>query len=76
MSITPKFTVTQTEQLVSVRCVIPHCKLKTLEFNVDQNIFEFYLEPYYLRLKFSHPIKEEGPLNKHYFIEGEGLFLC
>nr|CAH7752922.1 unnamed protein product [Callosobruchus chinensis] len=48
--ITPRFSLSQDENTVTITIRAPYCCLRELEAEVDDNTFLFFCKPYYLRL--------------------------
>lgn len=54
MMITPFFTINQDDEFIYIDVKVSHVRFnaKTIEMNVDNQLFIFSLPPYYLRLRF------------------------
>jgi hypothetical protein len=58
--ITPKFDVTQDDDFVIVRLVVPYAKLEEMDFYLVGTEFKFVMQPYFLRLTLPSDIVEDG----------------
>lgn len=54
--LTPLFTITQNDEFIFIDIKVSHARFnaKTIEMNVDNQLFIFSLPPYYLRLRLPH----------------------
>lgn len=57
--ITPPFECEQNENQVIVHIRVPNVKMSQMEYSIVDNVFRFYVRPYFLRLTFSHPLAED-----------------
>ncbi|KAJ2345953.1 hypothetical protein GGF43_005092, partial [Coemansia sp. RSA 2618] len=57
--ITPKFSVRQDETSVYVTIHAAHVRAQSIEFDVEDDQFKFFANPYYLRLTFPGKIVED-----------------
>ena len=57
--ITPDFAVSQDDQCVIVSLLLKYVRVAAAEMLVADNTFSFYLKPYFLRLAFSQPLRDE-----------------
>ncbi|GJJ73209.1 protein SHQ1 [Entomortierella parvispora] len=57
--ITPKFTVTQDSDHVTIVIKAPHIKTQNVDINVQGDVFKFNLKPYFLRLTFPGNVLED-----------------
>ncbi|KAI9479108.1 hypothetical protein LPJ78_005575 [Coemansia sp. RSA 989] len=57
--ITPRFSVRQDETSVYVEIHAPHVRAQTIEFDVEDDQFKFFANPYYLRLTFPGKVVED-----------------
>ncbi|KAJ2452212.1 hypothetical protein EV183_003070 [Coemansia sp. RSA 2336] len=57
--ITPRFSVRQDETRVYVEIHAPHVRAQTIEFDVEDDQFKFFANPYYLRLTFPGKVVED-----------------
>ncbi|KAJ6590877.1 SHQ1-domain-containing protein [Mycena sp. CBHHK59/15] len=57
--ITPRFECTQTAESVVVRIYCPSVRAADVEIHVEDTLFTVHINPYFLRLNFSHPILED-----------------
>ena len=73
--LTPKFSLTQTEQFVIATLHIPHVKISESEMFIEGTEFKFYLKPYYLRLNFCCEIVEDGLEHAKYDVEKGDLII-
>ncbi len=74
--ITPNFEIDQDNDFLTIKIELKYAKIQNAEFHIDGNQFMFYLKPYLLRLHFSHPLNEEGELNKSTYDLDKGLLTC
>ncbi|OWA54022.1 Protein SHQ1-like protein [Hypsibius exemplaris] len=58
--LTPRFTLSQDEQFVTVTIRVPFAKVSEAEVEVLDNELHFYSKPYHLRLYFTGDVVEEG----------------
>lgn len=58
--LTPKFSLGQDDNFLILDVECPFSKGKDLDFCIEGCEFRFSLNPYYLRLRFSHEIIEDG----------------
>ncbi|KAJ3558479.1 hypothetical protein NM688_g899 [Phlebia brevispora] len=64
--ITPRFSCSQTEQRVVVSVYCPSVRASDVEIHVDDTLFTLYINPYYLRLNFSHALLEDDESSARY----------
>ncbi|THH33920.1 hypothetical protein EUX98_g349 [Antrodiella citrinella] len=64
--ITPRFSCSQTEEAVIVSIYCPSVRASDIEINVDERLFTIHINPYYLRLYFSHPLEEDDESSARY----------
>ncbi|EMD38592.1 hypothetical protein CERSUDRAFT_153557 [Gelatoporia subvermispora B] len=57
--ITPRFSCSQTESAVLVTIYCPSVRASDVEIHVDGTLFTVHINPYYLRLNFSHNVVED-----------------
>ncbi|KAI0637170.1 SHQ1-domain-containing protein [Trametes polyzona] len=57
--ITPRFSCSQTDKSVIVKIYCPSVRASDVEINVDETLFSVHINPYFLRLNFSHPLVED-----------------
>ncbi|KAI0664996.1 SHQ1-domain-containing protein [Cubamyces menziesii] len=57
--ITPRFSCSQTETSVIITIYCPSVRASDVEINVDETLFSVHINPYFLRLNFSHPLTED-----------------
>eukprot|EP00002_Diphylleia_rotans_P003841 TRINITY_DN12722_c0_g1_i2.p1 TRINITY_DN12722_c0_g1~~TRINITY_DN12722_c0_g1_i2.p1 ORF type:complete len:445 (+),score=107.55 TRINITY_DN12722_c0_g1_i2:57-1391(+) len=67
--ITPRFQVTQEANFVVVEIHAPYIKSDVAEFDISGCEFRFHAKPFFLRLRFPHPIKEDGSETATYDID-------
>lgn len=58
--ITPQFECEQDDTFVIVRIKVPHVKMSSMEYTIADNVFHFYVKPYFLRLTFERQLAENG----------------
>mmetsp|Transcript_1211 Transcript_1211/g.4351 ORF Transcript_1211/g.4351 Transcript_1211/m.4351 type:complete len:562 (+) Transcript_1211:30-1715(+) len=58
--ITPVFEVRQDEDYVFVEMRVPHMKVSSFDFCVEEDLFKFFARPYFLRLVFPGRLVEDG----------------
>ncbi|OEJ88426.1 Protein SHQ1 [Hanseniaspora osmophila] len=77
--ITPRFQITQDEESLFIKITVASIRFNasSLEINVDENLFIFHLSPYYLRLRFDHPLidDEDHPASAEYKLKDECIDL-
>ncbi|KAI9143501.1 SHQ1 protein-domain-containing protein [Paraphysoderma sedebokerense] len=66
--ITPKFSLSQDDDYVTAIIRCPYIKSQDVEFFIQDNVFKFYVKPYFLRLTFSHSLIEDGRESASYDI--------
>lgn len=71
--ITPRFSLTQDSNYVTITIRAPYCSLKDLDVSVEENNFIFHCHPYYLRLNLPGQI-EENDRSKTSFDADTGNF--
>ncbi|EPT05845.1 hypothetical protein FOMPIDRAFT_1026741 [Fomitopsis schrenkii] len=64
--ITPRFSCSQTETEVVVQMYCPSVRASDVEINIDETLFSVHVNPYFLRLNFSHPLKGEEDSSASY----------
>ncbi|TFK64078.1 SHQ1-domain-containing protein [Pluteus cervinus] len=64
--ITPRFTCSQTPESLIVSVYCPSIRAVDVEINVDETLFTLHINPYFLRLDFSHPIVEDDASSARY----------
>ncbi|KAF9153762.1 hypothetical protein BG015_002684 [Linnemannia schmuckeri] len=69
--ITPKFTVSQDSDTVTIVIKAPHIKTQNVDFEVDGAVFKFNLKPYFLRLTFPGNVVDDERAKATYNV-GEG----
>ncbi|TFK90431.1 SHQ1-domain-containing protein, partial [Polyporus arcularius HHB13444] len=57
--ITPRFSCSQTDKSVVISIYCPSVRASDVEINVDETLFTVHINPYFLRLNFSHPLLED-----------------
>ncbi|KAL0480087.1 hypothetical protein AKO1_007255 [Acrasis kona] len=68
--ITPSFECEQNEEFVIVKIRVPHIRISSSEcYSIVDNVFHFYVKPYFLRLTFDHELSEDGTDSCKYDIE-------
>ncbi|KAH7912143.1 SHQ1 protein-domain-containing protein [Hygrophoropsis aurantiaca] len=64
--ITPRFSCTQNEGSVIVIMYCPSVRAADVEINVDETLLSVHINPYFLRLNFSHPVLEDDNSSAKY----------
>ncbi|KAJ7653072.1 SHQ1 protein-domain-containing protein [Mycena polygramma] len=64
--ITPRFECSQTAESVIVKIYCPSVRAADVEIHVDDTLFSIHINPYFLRLNFSHPILEDDQSTAKY----------
>ncbi|KAI0080565.1 SHQ1-domain-containing protein [Panus rudis PR-1116 ss-1] len=64
--ITPRFQCSQTDDSVVVSVYCPAVRASDVEINVDDTLFTLHINPYYLRLNFSHALVEDDASSAKY----------
>ncbi|KAJ6480262.1 SHQ1 protein-domain-containing protein [Mycena sanguinolenta] len=64
--ITPRFECSQTEDSIIIKIYCPSIRAADVETNVDETLFTVHINPYFLRLNFSHPIVEDDQSSANY----------
>ncbi|EIW60559.1 SHQ1-domain-containing protein [Trametes versicolor FP-101664 SS1] len=64
--ITPRFSCSQTDNSVIVSIYCPSVRASDVEINVDETLFSVHINPYFLRLNFSHPLTEDDASSAAY----------
>ncbi|KAI0818917.1 SHQ1-domain-containing protein [Irpex lacteus] len=57
--ITPRFSCSQTETSVVVSVYCPSVRASDVEINVDDTLFTLHINPYFLRLNFTHALQDD-----------------
>lgn len=71
--ITPRFSLSQDDNTVSIIIRAPYCSLNELDVSVDENVFLFTCMPYYLRLHLPGKL-EDNDSSKSSFNSDTGEF--
>lgn len=73
--ITPFFTISQDEEFIFIDVKVSHVRFnaKTIEMNVDQQLFIFSLPPYYLRLKLPYNCIDDERSHAEYDSKSESV---
>ena len=58
--ITPVFEVRQDDDFLYVEMRVPHMKVSSFDFYIEQDLFKFYAKPYFLKLVFPGKMVEDG----------------
>jgi protein SHQ1 len=58
--ITPRFWLDQSETSLKLTILIKYAKIKSIEVDIQETSFFFYLRPYHLRLTFPCELKSDG----------------
>ncbi|XP_031337514.1 protein SHQ1 homolog [Photinus pyralis] len=64
--ITPRFSLTQNDETVTITIRAPYCSLKELDVSVEDSEFIFSCRPYYLRLNLPGKIEENDKTNSKF----------
>ncbi|KAH9934938.1 SHQ1-domain-containing protein [Fomitopsis serialis] len=64
--ITPRFSCSQTDTEVVVKMYCPSVRASDVEINIDEKLFSVHVNPYFLRLNFSHPLKGDDDASASY----------
>ncbi|KAF8655968.1 hypothetical protein AX16_002828 [Volvariella volvacea WC 439] len=64
--ITPRFTCSQTLDSVIISIYCPSVRASEVEIHVDDTSFSLHINPYFLRLNFSHPVLEDDASSAKY----------
>ncbi|KAJ7457260.1 SHQ1 protein-domain-containing protein [Mycena galericulata] len=64
--ITPRFECNQTTESVIVKIYCPSVRAADVEIHVEDTLFTVHINPYFLRLNFSHPIVEDEESTANY----------
>ncbi|KAF8205956.1 SHQ1-domain-containing protein [Mycena galopus ATCC 62051] len=64
--ITPRFECSQTAESIIIKIYCPSIRAADVETNVDDTLFTVHINPYFLRLNFSHPIVEDEQSTANY----------
>ncbi|KAK2460574.1 hypothetical protein APHAL10511_007044 [Amanita phalloides] len=64
--ITPRFSCTQTDQSVIVSVYCPSVRASDAEIHVDGPLFSLHINPYFLRLHFSHNVLDDEASSAEY----------
>ncbi|KAK7466928.1 hypothetical protein VKT23_003992 [Stygiomarasmius scandens] len=64
--ITPRFSVSQTAESVIISIYCPSVRASDVEINVDDTLFSLHINPYFLRLNFSHSVIEDDSSSAEY----------
>lgn len=73
--LTPRFECSQDDNYVIVRIKVPHMRESEMEYSICDNVFRFYVKPYFLRLTFQQSLKQDGSDYSKYDIQN-GVFIC
>ncbi|KAK1232993.1 hypothetical protein PQX77_003907 [Marasmius sp. AFHP31] len=64
--ITPRFSCTQTAESVTISIYCPSVRAADVEINVDDTLVSVHINPYFLRLNFSHSLVEDDASSAQY----------
>ncbi|KAF7368746.1 SHQ1-domain-containing protein [Mycena venus] len=64
--ITPRFECSQTDESIIIKIYCPSVRAADVETHVDDTLFTIHINPYFLRLNFSHPIVEDEQSTANY----------
>ncbi|KXN82555.1 Protein shq1 [Leucoagaricus sp. SymC.cos] len=64
--ITPRFTCSQTAESVVISVYCPSIRATDVEIHVDETLVSLHVNPYFLRLNFSHTLLEDGASGAQY----------
>ncbi|KAK0459575.1 SHQ1 protein-domain-containing protein [Desarmillaria tabescens] len=64
--ITPRFSCRQTVESVVISVYCPSVRASDVELNVDDTLFTLHINPYFLRLNFSHALLEDDKSSATY----------
>ncbi|TFK42945.1 SHQ1 protein-domain-containing protein [Crucibulum laeve] len=64
--ITPRFSCSQTADSVVVSIYCPSIRAADADINVDETLLTVHINPYFLRLNFSHPLLEDDASSANY----------
>ncbi|KAJ6551864.1 SHQ1-domain-containing protein [Mycena capillaripes] len=64
--ITPRFDCSQTTESVIIKIYCPSVRAADVEIHIDDTLFTIHINPYFLRLNFSHPIVEDDESTAKY----------
>ncbi|KAH7877617.1 SHQ1-domain-containing protein [Lentinula edodes] len=64
--ITPRFSCSQTAESVLISIYCPSVRASDVEVNVDGNLFSLHINPYFLRLNFTHGLIEDDASSAQY----------
>ncbi|KAL0579976.1 hypothetical protein V5O48_002060 [Marasmius crinis-equi] len=64
--ITPRFSCAQTAESVIISIYCPSVRAADVEINVDDTLVSVHINPYFLRLNFSHPLLEDDASSAQY----------
>ncbi|KAI8928564.1 SHQ1 protein-domain-containing protein [Entophlyctis helioformis] len=70
--LTPRFSLTQTDEFIELQLECPYIKAQEVEIDVDGCDFKFFAHPYFLRLTMPHRLIEDGRERSSYDI-GTGI---
>lgn len=73
--ITPRFYLDQTDTTIKITILIKYAKIKSVELDIQDTLFLFYLRPYHLRLSFPCALKSDGTEKIEYDIQKSELHL-
>ncbi|KAK0210604.1 SHQ1 protein-domain-containing protein [Desarmillaria ectypa] len=64
--ITPRFSCRQTVESIIISIYCPSVRASDVELNVDDTLFTLHINPYFLRLNFSHALLEDDQSSATY----------
>ncbi|THU99343.1 SHQ1-domain-containing protein [Dendrothele bispora CBS 962.96] len=64
--ITPRFSCSQTAESVIISIYCPSVRASDVEISVDDTLFSLHINPYFLRLNFSHSVVEDDASSAKY----------
>ncbi|KAJ7606617.1 SHQ1 protein-domain-containing protein [Roridomyces roridus] len=64
--ITPRFECSQTAESVVIKIYCPSVRAADVEIHVDDTLLTIHINPYFLRLNFSHPLLEDDESSAQY----------
>jgi len=77
MPVTPKFSISQTDEFVVVKIRVPFVKISSTEIAIEDCDFTFYCKPYLLKLKLPYGVIDDDRCKATYDIDDDnGTILC
>ena len=72
MPILPRFSLTQDDEYVFIKIIVPHVRVSSAEIEIENSSFTFYCAPYLLKLTLPGELLDDERANATYDVEKDG----